>query len=332
MKKLKKYLALFLLSYLFIIGTIFIWFDTKSSAVSSNWLHVDGIHIKDIHNNKVVLRGVSLPDLAHYDFRGKIGKSPVELIDLLTDHKQGWYSTVVRLPVYPIWKLGYNSNPKRYYDNYIKPAVDKCVERKIYCIIDWHYIDDPTNLDAETRTFWADIAPKYKNYPNVLFEVFNENSTDMSWATWKNIVQPWIDLIRSYAPNNLILVGAPHYAQHLYDAPSNPIKGKNIVYVGHIYPGLDQKLWDKWIFDVADKIPLFITEWGFRNGADYPTSGTVTSFGIPLKKKLEKYNLSWTCWVADHSWQPEMFDKDWNLLVGENYMGGFVQDYLLSKN
>ena len=57
----------------------------------------------------------------------------------------------------------------------------------------------------------------------------------------------------------------------------------------------------------------------------------MTDFGIPLKKRLEKYNLSWTCWVADYEWQPEMFDRDWNLLVGEKYMGGFVKDYLYEK-
>jgi endoglucanase len=47
---------------------------------------------------------------------------------------------------------------------------------------------------------------------------------------------------------------------------------------------------------------------------------------------MEQYNLSWTCWVADHSWQPEMFDRNWNLLSGENYMGGFVKNYLYGKN
>ena len=302
---------------------------------STPWLHVEGIDIKDPGGNKVVLRGVSLPDIAANDYRSAAGdlsgKSAVQLIDMLTDKAKGWYATVIRLPVYPIWSLGYNANPKKYYNDYIKPAVDKCVEKRIYCIIDWHYVDDPTKLDSETRAFWTDIAPKYKDYPNIIFEVFNENSTGMSWASWKKIVQPWVNLIRSYAPNNLILVGAPNYAQHLYDAPDNPIEGKNIVYVAHIYSAIKKSLWNPWIFSVANRIPIFITEWGFRNGARHPTSGTITNFGIPLKDKIEQYNLSWTCWVADHSWQPEMFDRNWNLLIGEDYMGGFVKDYLYKK-
>ena len=299
---------------------------------SISWLHVDGLDIKDVNNKKVVLRGVSLTDLATNSYRNNAGKSAPELIQLLTDRRQSWYSTVIRLPVYPIWDLGYNANPNRYYKNYIKPAIDECVKREVYCIIDWHHVSDPRNLDTETRAFWTAIAPKFKDYPNVIFEVFNENNTKMSWAEWKSIAQPWVDLIQSYAPKNLILVGAPFYDHHLYDAPDNPIQGKNIVYVAHIYPALKKFLWDIWIFNAAKKIPIFITEWGFREGADYPTSGTITGFGIPLKKKLEKYNLSWTCWVADYEWQPEMFDRNWNLLVGEKYMGGFVKDYLYEKS
>lgn len=298
---------------------------------SITWLHVEGKDIKDTINRKVVLRGVSLTDLATNAYRKGAGKSAVELIDLLTDREQGWYSTVIRLPVYPIWNLGYNANPTRYYNTYIKPSVDRCIERQVYCIIDWHYVRDPRDVDVETRAFWSDVAPKLKDYPNIIFEVFNENDTKMSWAEWKRIVQPWVDLIRSYAPKNLILVGAPSYAQHLYDAPKDLIEGEQIAYVAHIYPALKKFLWNAWIFNVADEIPIVVTEWGFRKGADYPTSGTISSFGRPLKKKLEKYNLSWTSWVADYEWQPEMFDRNWNLLVGENYMGGFVKDYLYEK-
>lgn len=331
-KSSKKFFSILLVCSVLVTTVLFACFNTEVSAIASTpWLHVEGIDIKDPRGNKVVLRGVSLPDLATNNYRKESGKSFLQLIDMLTNRANRWYSTLIRLPVYPIWGKGYNANPKKYYNNYIKPAVDKCVEKRIYCIIDWHYIDDPTNLDLETRAFWTDIAPKFKDSPNVIFEVFNENSTEMTWASWKNIVQPWVDLIRSYAPNNLILVGAPHYDQHLYDAPDNPVKGDNIVYVAHVYPGLAKSYWDSWIFNVANQIPIIITEWGFRKGATYPNSGTITNFGIPLKDKIEQYNLSWTSWVADYSWEPEMFDSNWDLLIGENYMGGFVKDYLYEK-
>ena len=329
--KRKFFLTTFVCALFFITGLFSGFHSTVEAGEPTPWLQVEGIHIKDPNGNKVVLRGVSLPDIALNDYRNGSGKSATELIEMLTDQEQGWYSTVIRLPVYPIWKLGYNSNPSRYEQRYLRPAVEKCVEKNIYCIIDWHYVDDPRQLDRETRAFWSDIAYKYKDYPNIMFEVFNENKTDMSWAEWKSIVQPWVDLIQDYAPKNLVLVGAPHYSQHLFDAPDNPINGENIVYVAHVYPGLDQRHWDNWMFNAADKIPIFVTEWGFRKDSGKVTSGTISSYGKAIKNKLEQYNLSWTSWVADYEWEPEMFDSDWNLLVGENEMGGFVKDYLTEK-
>lgn len=329
--KRKFFLTIFFCSVLLITG-LFSWVHSTVEAVEGTpWLHVEGIDIKDPDGHKVVLRGVSLPDLALNDYRDGTGKSATELIEMLTDRENGWYSTVLRLPVYPIWEHGYNNNPQRYDRRYIRPAVEKCVEKNIYCIIDWHYVDDPRDVDRETRAFWSDIAAKYKDYPNIMFEVFNENKTDMSWAEWKSITQPWVDLIRSYAPRNIILVGAPHYSQHLFDTPDNPIEGENLVYVAHVYPGLKEHHWDRWMFNSADKIPIFVTEWGFRKGSSKTTSGTISTYGRAIKKKLEEHQLSWTCWVADYSWKPEMFDSDWNLLVGENNMGGFVKDYLAEK-
>ncbi|MBZ8181009.1 glycoside hydrolase family 5 protein [Oscillatoria salina] len=299
------------------------------------WLQVTGRDIQDPQGNKIILRGIALPDLALHQYRieeSQSSKSPLELIEEMSDPSRGWYANVFRLMVNPNRRLGYNENPQGYYENFLKPAADKCLEEKVYCIIDWHYVKNPAEYADETRNFWRDIAPKFKDYPNIMFEVFNENKTKTSWAEWKEIVQPWVDLIRAAAPQNIIIVGAPHWNQHFFDTSDNPITGGNIVYAPHIYPGLAQQFWDEWIFDFADKLPMIVTEWGFRNGADYPTSGTISDFGIPLKRKMDRYNIGWTAWVADYEWMPEMFDRNWNLLVGEEYMGGFVKDYLKEKN
>ncbi len=336
MKRLsRKLFSLIFLLSLLLTTSLFACLHTEAGSIDTNtWLQVEGLDLKNADGEKVILRGISLPDIAIDEHRKKKdwpSKSAVELIDLLSDNEQGWYANVIRLTVVPDRRNGYNKNPQEYYEKYIQPAADQCVASKVYCIIDWHYVDDPRQVESETRAFWQDIAPKFKDYPNIFFEIFNENSTDMSWNEWHEIAQSWVDLIRSVAPKNLILVGAPHYAQHLYDAPKNPIIGENIIYVAHIYPGLDPELWDDWIFSVAKQIPIFVTEWGFRKDAPEPCDGTISSFGIPFKRKLEQYRLSWVCWVADYSWYPEMFDRNWNLLVGENYMGGFVKDYLVQK-
>jgi cellulose 1,4-beta-cellobiosidase len=43
---------------------------------------------------------------------------------------------------------------------------------------------------------------------------------------------------------------------------------------------------------------------------------------------MESKGLSWTAWVFDQFWQPVMFDQNYNLLGGENFMGQFTKDLL----
>jgi hypothetical protein len=75
-------------------------------------------------------------------------------------------------------------------------------------------------------------------------------------------------------------------------------------------------------------VPYFITEWGWQNGGAQPTSGTLSGYGTPFSNYLETKGVSWTAWVFDKLWQPVMFDANWNLLGGENYMGQFTKDEL----
>ncbi|RPJ26604.1 MAG: hypothetical protein EHM35_14765, partial [Planctomycetaceae bacterium] len=78
----------------------------------------------------------------------------------------------------------------------------------------------------------------------------------------------------------------------------------------------------------ANSVPFFVTEWGWQQGGNTPTSGTLSGYGIPFSTYLESKGLSWTAWVFDQWWQPVMFDTSYNLLGGENYMGQFTKDFL----
>ena len=75
-------------------------------------------------------------------------------------------------------------------------------------------------------------------------------------------------------------------------------------------------------------MPYFITEWGWQNGGASPTSGTLSGYGTSFSNYLDAKGVSWTAWVFDIYWQPVMFDTNWNLLGGENYMGQFTKDFL----
>jgi len=300
-------------------------------AINTPWLSVSGRYIKDQAGNTVILRGVSLVDVSVADSGTR---SASALIDMATDNANGWYARVVRLPVYPNaidGQPGWIAGPDAYFNNHLNPAVQECVARQIYCIVDWHYISDynSSTIDTATRNFWSYIAPKYANTPNVIFELYNEPVNPDSWSTWKATAQPWVNLIRASAPNNLILIGGPRWSQNVAEAATNPFTGSNLVYVAHIYPEHGgQSTWDSWFGNSSSTVPYFISEWGYQQSGNTPTSGTQSSYGNAFSAYLDAKAVSWTAWVFDDYWQPVMFDTSWNLLGGENYMGQFTKDFL----
>lgn len=77
---------------------------------------------------------------------------------------------------------------------------------------------------------------------------------------------------------------------------------------------------------------MFVTEWGFEEGADAVLNGTATSYGFPFKQFIEENKLSWIGWCASSSWKPVIFNKgDNRLLVGEGWMGGLLKDWLYER-
>jgi endoglucanase len=302
-------------------------------AINTPWLSVSGRFIRDPQGNSVVLRGVSLIDVSVANSRPR---NAVTLTNMITNDADGWYARVVRFPVYPNaidGQPGWLANPDTYFNHHLDPAIQNCISKQIYCIIDWHYISDYTSstIDTATRAFWSYVAPRYANTPNVIFELYNEPIYPDNWITWKTTAQPWVNLIRSFAPNNLILIGGPRWSQNVSSAASDPFEGRNLVYVAHIYPGHgdgDRHTWDSWFGNAANSVPFFITEWGWQQGGPIPISGTLSGYGIPFSKYIESKGLSWTAWVFDQFWQPVMFDQDYNLLGGENFMGQYTKDFL----
>jgi endoglucanase len=302
-----------------------------AQAINTPWLSVSGRFIKDPSGNNVVLRGVSLTDVSVANSRPRNAR---QLIDMATDNANGWFARVVRLPVYPDaidMQPGWNANPDAYFNNHLNPAVQECIARQIYCIIDWHYIRDYNSsaVDTSTRNFWTFMAPKYRDVPNVIYELYNEPINPDNWSTWKTTAQPWVNIIRAAAPNNLILIGGPRWSQNVAEAASNPFTGGNIAYVAHIYPQHGgQSTWDAWFGNSSSTVPYFITEWGWQQGGTIPTSGTQSGYGVPFSNYMESKGVSWTAWVFDTIWQPVMFDQNYNLLGGENFMGQYTKDFL----
>ncbi len=336
-------------SFAAIVTCVFVMsFFAGSIFADTPWLHVDGNKIKDPSGNVVILRGVADIDIGATElWEGGM----INLIDRLTNTNDsqggspGWYTKVIRLAIVP-YDSGFQSpwpfqvGDDTFYNDLLRPVVDYCKFKGLYVIIDWHYIDNTSLHITTTNQFWTYMAPKFANDSHVMYEIYNEpidnprRSTEAQrWAVTKPNMQAWINLIRQYAPNNIILAGAPQYNTCLVPAITDPYVGTNIVYTWHDYPVGFVSQWEKDQVTAASAVlPVFCTEWGFSEGWDTITDGTVTNYGLPFQTLVEQLNLcGWTAWSTSYDWGPPMFNTDWTLKVGIPEMGGFVKDWLYAR-
>jgi endoglucanase len=304
------------------------------------WLHVEGNAVKDPSGNTVVLRGVALIDLGVTE----ASEGGVDaMLDRVTnpDDPQGdspaWATKVVRLVVTPADSGSDSPTPyvpgTEYYEHVLRPAVDHARARGLYAIIDWHYTDTTSLHTDTTNEFWADIAPRFARDSNVLFELYNEPVNGGDWAGTRVDMQGFYDTVHAAAPYNLVLVGTPNWCQIVAAPLEAPIDGPNVAYVAHMPPANWQyRFLQQQIADAAAVAPVFVTEWGFQEQSDDAEfQGTISSYGAPLREFIDAHGVSWTASSASSTGTPPMFDSDYNLLVGEGEMGGFVKDWLYEK-
>lgn len=293
-------------------------------------LHVEGRDLKDEAGATVVLKGVSLIDIGQqHAWKGGIPA----MIDRLTD--TGWGTQIVRFPIYDVdpWPFLVDNAMRRenYMDVVLRPAVDYATSKGLYVIIDWHRISNVSAREEENaRKFWAYMGGQFADYPNVIYELYNEpidnvgscvsGANDDCWPPFKAQAEGWLEALRPVAPDTLVLVGGPSWSQVIGPAADDPVADPNVAYVGHIYPfHMGNTAVEDQITRCAAVHPVVITEWGF---------GFETGDDVPYKDRIraliEDNQLSWTAWVADDAWGPPMFNEDGST----NAFGDYVQAWL----
>jgi len=212
-------------------------------------LKVDKTQLKDEHGNSVVLRGMSF---GWHNFWPRFYNE--EAVQWL--HRD-FSSTVIRAAMGIDPQNGYIEKPAES-KALVEAVVDAAIKEGIYVIIDWH---SHHIRQEEALIFFKEMAKKYGSYPNVIYEIFNEPEYD-SWEDVKKYSVEIIKVIRKEDPDNIILVGTPHWSQDVHLAADDPIEGfDNLMYTLHYYAGTHkQYLRDRADSALQKGLPLFISE------------------------------------------------------------------------
>jgi endoglucanase len=225
--------------------------ESLPPTVKYGQLYVDGIHLKNSAGEDLILRGVS--------FGWHNWWSQYYTPETVKWLAEDWNCTVIRAAMGVDPDSGYIAMPEWSVET-ISKIVDAAIENNIYVIIDWH--SHVLHLN-EALNFFAQMAEKYKDFPNIIYEIYNEPVND-SWTEVKNYSIEIIKEIRRHDPDNIILVGNPQWCQKIQQVADDPIIGfSNIMYTVHFYAATHKQ----WLRDQSDYalkkgIPVFISEYG----------------------------------------------------------------------
>lgn len=251
-------------------------------------LQVVGTHLCDSSGKPVQLRGMSTMGL---QWTGEI-VNDAAFAALAKD----WKADVVRLAMY-VGEGGYAAHPEL--KQLVWKGVDLAIKYGMYAIIDWHVLtpgnpNDPVYGGAQA--FFDEAAKKYAKSPNVLYEIMNEPNGQLSWAAdLKPYAEKMVATIRANDPDNVILIGSGTWSQDVDVAAADPVRGKNLMYTFHFYPGTHgQALRAKVQAALDSGAAVFCSEWGTT---DYSGSGRLyLSEAETWLAFLDRHQISWTNW------------------------------------
>ena len=275
MKKVILFITLFSMISLFSYS--------KDPVKQWGQLQVKGNQLCSQTGDPIVLRGVSYG--WHNLWPRFYNKQSVKWL------KKDWKCTVLRAAMGTVIEDNYIENPE-FALKCMNKVIKAAIKNDLYIIIDWHTYYPQKK---EAKAFFSMMAQKYGKYPHIIYEIYNEPMED-SWESVKEYATDIISEIRKYDPDNIILVGSPHWDQDLHLVAESPLEGfNNIMYTLHFYAATHkQELRDRAEAAWEKGIPIFVSECaGMECTGDGPLD---TPEWTRWGEWLESKKISWVNW------------------------------------
>lgn len=254
-------------------------------------LAVKGTDLVDSKGNKFQLKGVSTHGIAW--FPQYVNKEAFKTL------RDDWGANAIRLALYTADYNGYCSGGNQAeLKKIVENGVSYATELGMYVIIDWHILADgnPNTNKAAALVFFSEMAQKYKDYDNVIYEICNEPNGGVDWAAVKSYADEVIGVIRQYDSDAIILVGTPTWSQEVDKVAANPVANPhNVMYVLHFYAATHKDdLRNRLKNAVAAGTPVFISEFSIcdasgNGGIDYASANA-------WKELINSCNISYMGW------------------------------------
>jgi len=241
-----------------------------------------------------------------------------------------WKANVVRIALNQDFWLATSPRHDPGYPALVDSAIAWAEAAGMDVILDLHWSDagvlgacggcQQRMPDANSLTFWTEVAARYRTDGRVLFELYNEPH-DVSWDVWRaggDTGEGWqavgmqalYDVVRSTGAYNLVVIGGLDWAYDLSGVPAHRIAGFNIVYATHPYnnqAARRARFWDVYWGFLTDTDPVIVTEFGENSGT------CAVEYGAAVLAYADLHGAGWTAWA----WYPggcgfPALIEDWN--------------------
>ncbi|MCR5754698.1 MAG: glycoside hydrolase family 5 protein [Acetatifactor sp.] len=290
--------------------------------MAEDGLKVDGAHLTDAEGNPIQLRGISTHGIAW--FPDYVNREAFLWV------KENAACNVVRISMYTSEWGGYcvQTGDKDSLKQLIDEGVQAATELGLYVIIDWHILGadsedredcNPLHYVEEAKSFFGEMSSKYKDYPNVIYEICNEPNNGefgeefaVTWQDIKDYSNQVIPVIRANT-DNVIVVGTPRWssdvnaaADDLDSEDSLSNQYSNIMYTYHFYAG-SHRDWERSELEKALQkgLPVFVTEYASCDASG--NGGIDETSMLAWYDLLDQYGVSYVKWNLSNKAETSAF-------------------------